>query len=382
MPAMALGTTTIENIVAHDAAALEKDLASIDPDAAADAARRAADRHALQQMLVDPDVGIPQLVPVINYEPVLVGRVLQMANSAALNPTRRQITDLRTGVTRVGFDLLRSAALAYALRQVSQAHSVKDIRPHLEALWERSAWTAAVSFVIARKFTTRESRHRLPRRAHARRRQAVHPDARRAFSVRVARSHQVRRNPAQVACAVRAAPSSPAGASTTKSSRPSCNYENLNREVVGDEPDLTDILATSYLVVGHAGRMQDLSMTVEKIASFSRLRLDLMAVEETLEQAREEIEDLRLAIALSRGALRGGSGATSVDASQSRSHGVRGQDRVTRRRLLADGQARSVDGGAARLCHRHLAADRHCPRRTAGCMAGRSCPECSSAHSS
>ena len=71
-------------------------------------------------------------------------------------------------------------------------------------------------------------------------------------------------------------------------------YENLNREVSGDEPDLTDILATSYLVVGHAGRMHDLSMTVEKIASFSRLRLNLMAVEETLEQAKEEIEDLRL----------------------------------------------------------------------------------------
>jgi hypothetical protein len=73
-------------------------------------------------------------------------------------------------------------------------------------------------------------------------------------------------------------------------------YENLNREVSGDEPDLTDILATSYLVVGHAGRMHDLSMTVEKIASFSRLRLNLMAVEETLEQAKEEIEDLRLSI--------------------------------------------------------------------------------------
>ena len=73
-------------------------------------------------------------------------------------------------------------------------------------------------------------------------------------------------------------------------------YENLNREVVGDDPDLTDILATSYLVVGHVGRMQDLSMTVEKIAAFSRLRLDIMAVEETLEKAKEEIEDLRLAI--------------------------------------------------------------------------------------
>ena len=56
------------------------------------------------------------------------------------------------------------------------------------------------------------------------------------------------------------------------------------------------VLATSFLVVGHTGRMQDLSMTVEKIAAFSRLRLDVMAVEETLESAREEIEDLRLSV--------------------------------------------------------------------------------------
>ena len=53
---------------------------------------------------------------------------------------------------------------------------------------------------------------------------------------------------------------------------------------------------SNVLVVGHTGRMQDLSMTVEKIAAFSRLRLDVMAVEETLETAREEIEDLRLSI--------------------------------------------------------------------------------------
>ncbi len=153
MAVMALGTTTIENIVAHDAAALEKDLAGIRPDAQVSLPGVPQIVTRLQQMLSDPEVGIPQLVPVINYEPVLVGRVLQMANSAALNPTRKKVADIRTAVTRVGFDLLRSAALAYAMRQLSQAHQVKDIRPHLEALWERSAWTAAVSFVIARKFT-------------------------------------------------------------------------------------------------------------------------------------------------------------------------------------------------------------------------------------
>ena len=56
----------------------------------------------LQQMLSDPEVGIPQLVPVINYEPVLVGRVLQMANSAALNPTRKKVADIRTVLAESG----------------------------------------------------------------------------------------------------------------------------------------------------------------------------------------------------------------------------------------------------------------------------------------
>jgi len=295
MPGMALGTTTIENIVAHDAAALEKDLVSIRSDAAVTLPGVPQIVTRLQQMLSDPEVGIPQLVPVISYEPVLVGRVLQMANSAALNPTRRQITDLRTGVTRVGFDLLRSAALAYALRQVSQAHSVKDVRAHLEALWERSAWTAAVSFVIARKFTR-------VNRDIAFLAGLMHGVGKLFILTRAAHFPFVLRDRSKYAGMLRKWHAPFAKRILTgwriheEVIEAVVNYENLNREVVGDDPDLTDILATSYLVVGHAGRMQDLSMTVEKIASFSRLRLDIMAVEETLEQAREEIEDLRLAI--------------------------------------------------------------------------------------
>jgi HD-like signal output (HDOD) protein len=292
---MALGTTTIENIVAHDAAALDKDLASIRLSTEVTLPGVPQIVTRVQQMLSDPEVGIPQLIPVINYEPILVGRVLQMANSAALNPTRKPVTDVRSGITRVGFDLLRSATLAYAMRQLSQAHSVKDIRPHLEALWERSAWTAAVSYVIARKFT-RVNRDVaflgglmhgvgklfvLTRAAHypfVLRDRSKYAGILRKWHAQFARVilNGWRIN-AEVIDAV-------------------VQYENLNREVVGDEPDLTDILATSYLVVGHTGRMQDLSMTVEKIAAFSRLRLDIMAVEETLEQSREEIEDLRLAL--------------------------------------------------------------------------------------
>jgi HD-like signal output (HDOD) protein len=295
MPAMALGTTTIENIVAHDAAALEKDLAGLKPDAQVALPGVPQIVTRIQQMLSDPNVGIPQLVPVINYEPVLVGRVLQMANSAALNPARKKVTDIRTAVTRVGFDLLRSAALAYAMRQLSQAHQVKDIRPHLEALWERSAWTAAVSFVIARKFTR-------VNRDLAFLGGLMHGVGKLFILTRAAHFPFVLRDRTKYGAILRKwhAPFAKGILGGWRINEDVIEavmqYENLNREVQGDEPDLTDILATSYLVVGHAGRMQDLSMTVEKIASFSRLRLNLMAVEETLEQAKEEIEDLRLSI--------------------------------------------------------------------------------------
>ena len=179
---------------------------------------------------------------------------------------------------------------------MSQAHSVKDIRPHLEALWERSAWTAAVSFVIARKFTK-------VNRDLAFLGGLMHGVGKLFILTRAAHYPFVLRDRTKYGAILRKwhapfaqAESSPAGSVNDDVIEAVAQYENLNREVVGDEPDLTDILATSYLVVGHTGRMQDLSMTVEKIASFSRLRLDLMAVEETLEQAKEEIEDLRLAI--------------------------------------------------------------------------------------
>src|SRR5689334_5616114 len=295
MPSMALGTTTIENIVAHDAAALEKDLASIRLDSQVTLPGVPQIVTRLQQMLSDPDVGIPQLIPVINYEPILVGRVLQMPNSAALNPTRKPVTDVRTGITRVGCDLLRSASLAYALRQLAQAHSVKDIRPHLEALWERSAWTAAVSYVIARKFTR-------VNRDIAFLGGLMHGVGKLFVLTRAAHYPFVLRDRSKYAGLLRKWHGHFAKAILTgwhinaEVIDAVAQYENLNREVSGDEADLTDILATSYLVVGHTGRMQDLSMTVEKIAAFSRLRLDIMAVEETLEQAKEEIEDLRLAI--------------------------------------------------------------------------------------
>jgi HD-like signal output (HDOD) protein len=74
-----------------------------------------------------------------------------MANAAALNPNSRSIMDLRTAVTRLGFDALRSAAIGFAMAQIQRAKAFKGIERHLSALWQQSVLVAALCFVVARR---------------------------------------------------------------------------------------------------------------------------------------------------------------------------------------------------------------------------------------
>jgi HD-like signal output (HDOD) protein len=76
-----------------------------------------------------------------------------MANSAALNPTGRPILELRTAVARMGFDMLRSAAITFAIAQLRNAEQFKELKKPMNALWQRSVGAAALCFVLAKRFT-------------------------------------------------------------------------------------------------------------------------------------------------------------------------------------------------------------------------------------
>jgi len=82
---------------------------------------------------------------------MLATRVLSMANAAALNPGGRSVSDLRTAITRLGFDSLRSAAIGFAMAQIQRAKQFKGIERHLSALWQQSVLVAALAFVVARR---------------------------------------------------------------------------------------------------------------------------------------------------------------------------------------------------------------------------------------
>jgi HD-like signal output (HDOD) protein len=105
----------------------------------------------VQKVLSEDDSDSQRVVRVLGAEPILASRVLAMANAAALNPNSRSVMDLRTAVTRLGFDSLRSAAIGFAMAQIQRAKAFKGIERHLSALWQQSVLIAALCFVVARR---------------------------------------------------------------------------------------------------------------------------------------------------------------------------------------------------------------------------------------
>ena len=108
----------------------------------------------MQRALADENVSNETVVKVLGSEPVLASKLLNMANSAALNTTGRKIADLRMAVARVGFNIVRSAALTFAVEQLKSAAQFKHLEPMLDALWKHSVHVAALSHVVARRFTS------------------------------------------------------------------------------------------------------------------------------------------------------------------------------------------------------------------------------------
>jgi HD-like signal output (HDOD) protein len=107
----------------------------------------------VRQVLADPEVSARQVERVISSEPALAAQLLQMANSAAFNSSGRNLTDLRTAVARLGFNLVRSASLAFAMGQLKNVESLKGLEQPLNELWRRTAAVASMSYVVAKRLS-------------------------------------------------------------------------------------------------------------------------------------------------------------------------------------------------------------------------------------
>ena len=105
----------------------------------------------VRQVLADEDVTPEKVVRVVSSEPALAARLLHIANSAAISFSGKTVTDLRTAVARLGLNMVRSAAIAFAVWQLRKSEALKGLEKQLQELWESSTAGAAVAYVIARR---------------------------------------------------------------------------------------------------------------------------------------------------------------------------------------------------------------------------------------
>jgi len=107
----------------------------------------------IKNILEDPDVSAKQVALVVGSEATFTARLLKVANSAALNSSGTTIKDIPTAITRMGFKMAHSIAVAIAMDQVLNAHSMGKLDKFFKELWLHSLNVAAFSYVIAKKKT-------------------------------------------------------------------------------------------------------------------------------------------------------------------------------------------------------------------------------------
>jgi HD-like signal output (HDOD) protein len=248
----------------------------------------------VRQVLADDSVTPAKIVRVVSSEPALAARLLQIANSAALNFSGKAVTDLRTAVARLGFNMVRSASIAFAMSQLKQAHALDGLEQPLDELWRRSASVAAMSHAVARRFTrvnpdtallagllhgvgelyilTRTKQH--PQLlANASLYHAIVHDWHASIAQAVLENWEMAE---EVVAAVR-------------------EFEILDREHEGPA-DLTDVLAVSYLLVFYQDQPESIELNMQGVCACERMQLDSSAYAKLIRESAGEVAAMRQAL--------------------------------------------------------------------------------------
>ncbi len=108
----------------------------------------------IQRALQSPDTSTDDIVRILSSEPALAARLLRIANSVEFRRADQDITDLRKAVSRMGFNMVRSVAVAFAMRQLRRKDTYSPAaQTQLEEAWTASLEVSAACFVIAKRCT-------------------------------------------------------------------------------------------------------------------------------------------------------------------------------------------------------------------------------------
>ena len=107
----------------------------------------------VRRILSDPKSSVDQVVRVVGSEPALAARLMRIANSASLNRSGKPILELRTAISRIGYNMVRSASISFAMAQIRNSNKLAGLEHYLQDVWIRSTRVAAFAYVLAKACT-------------------------------------------------------------------------------------------------------------------------------------------------------------------------------------------------------------------------------------
>jgi HD-like signal output (HDOD) protein len=248
----------------------------------------------VRKVLADEQVSQEQVVRIVGSEPALAARLMQIANSAALNFTGKPINELRTAINRMGHNMVRSAAIAFAMSQLKKVDSLKGLEKPLDELWKSSAAVAAMSHAVAKRYSkinpdtamlagllhgigklyilTRSSKH--PALFAD---QAIYNQIVRDWHSPVAKALLENWDMAEeIVNAV-------------------SDYEDMVRSHSGPV-DLTDVLTVGNLLAAFKEHPESLEINMHDVAACKRMQIDRASYEKLIDESETEIDALRQAL--------------------------------------------------------------------------------------
>ena len=105
----------------------------------------------VRSALKDPNLNVEQLAKLVGAEPLMSARIIKMANSVAMNPSGREIADVKSAIVRVGMEAVRTVSFAVAMEQLLKSKQMHAFEALSKKLWEHTSHVAALCRVLARK---------------------------------------------------------------------------------------------------------------------------------------------------------------------------------------------------------------------------------------
>jgi HD-like signal output (HDOD) protein len=248
----------------------------------------------VRKVLADEEVSQEQVVRVVGSEPALAARLMQIANSAALNFTGKPIQDLRTAINRMGHNMVRSAAIAFSMSQLKKVESLKGLEKPLDELWKSSAAVAAMSHAVAKRYSKiNPDTGMLAGLLHGigklyiLTRSSQHP----ALFADTATYNQIVRDwHSPVAKALLENWDMAEEIVSAVS-----DYEDMERAHSGPV-DLTDVLTVGNLLAAFKEHPESLEINMHDVAACKRMQIDRASYEKLIDESEHEIDALRQAL--------------------------------------------------------------------------------------